>query len=82
MDIISDIKNFLISQRFIKESQAIHEEDSLLEDEIIDSLAILELTAFIEEKYGIKIEPHELVPENFDSLRALKDYVNSKQVKL
>jgi acyl carrier protein len=80
MDIITDIKNFLINQRFIKDSQTIHEEDSLLEDEIIDSLAILELTAFIEEKYGIKIDSHDLVPENFDSLRALRDYINTKLV--
>ncbi|NIS75870.1 MAG: acyl carrier protein [Deltaproteobacteria bacterium] len=77
-DIVPEIKQFLIDQRLVKGNSDIGEEDSLLEGEIIDSLGILELTVFIEARYGIKVDAHDLVPENFDSLAAIKNYVTSK----
>ena len=34
---------------------------------VIDSTGVLELVAFIEETYGIKVDDEEIVPENLDS---------------
>lgn len=78
MDIASEIKKFLMDQRLVKKNSDIGENVSLLEEEIIDSLGILELTVFIETRYGIKVDTHELVPDNFDSLSAIENYVSKK----
>jgi acyl carrier protein len=52
---------------------------SFLENGIIDSMNVLELVMFVEEKFKIKVDDSEIVPENFDSLSKLTAYVNSKQ---
>jgi len=45
--------------------------DTLVDDEILDSFAIISLVAALEEEYDITISPAELVPENFNSAEAL-----------
>ena len=39
--------------------------DKFVDDEILDSFAIISLVAALEEEYDITISPAELVPENF-----------------
>ena len=39
----------------------------LLEDHQLDSIQILELVDFIEEKFSIQVAVEELVPENFET---------------
>ncbi|HEY5906850.1 MAG TPA: acyl carrier protein, partial [Vicinamibacteria bacterium] len=43
-------------------------DDSFLDRGIIDSTGILELVAFLEDTYDIKVEDEELVPDNLDSI--------------
>ena len=45
--------------------------DTLVDDEILDSFAIISLVAALEEEYDITISPAELVPENFNSAEAI-----------
>lgn len=52
--------------------------DSLLEKGIIDSLGVLDLVNLIEERYGIKVEDEELIPENLDSIASLSNFVLRK----
>ena len=54
---------------------------SFLETGIVDSMGILELITFLEKNYGIKVEPAEMVPENFDSLNQLARFVSRKLQK-
>ena len=53
-------------------------DDSLIEKGLIDSTGVLELIAFLEQKYAIKIEDSELVPENLDSINALTRFIERK----
>lgn len=57
---------------------AMEDTDSLMENGIIDSLGVLELVTRIEEKYGIKVEDEELIPENLDSIASLSNFVLKK----
>jgi acyl carrier protein len=49
-----------------------------METGLIDSTGVLELVAFIEEKYGFKVADDELVPENLDSVANLAAFVAKK----
>jgi acyl carrier protein len=60
------------------DSIGLSEEDSLLETGVIDSTGVLELVAFIEETYGIKVEDEEIVPENLDSISNITSYIGGK----
>ena len=50
-------------------------EEALVDDNILDSFAIISLVSALEEEYGIIISPAELVPENFNSAKAIYDMV-------
>jgi acyl carrier protein len=53
-------------------------DDSFLENGIIDSVNVLELVMFVEEKFKARVDDSEIIPENFDSVRKLAAYVESK----
>jgi len=53
-------------------------DDSLLERGIVDSTGVLELVAFLEDKYEIQIPDSELVPTNLDSVNYLVQFVHRK----
>lgn len=48
---------------------------------LLDSLAMEQLIAFLENRFAISFSDEELVPENFDSMRSLADLVDAKKVK-
>jgi acyl carrier protein len=48
---------------------------------IVDSIATLKLVGFLEEKYGIQVEAHELNVNNFNTIADIARYVHSKLPK-
>jgi acyl carrier protein len=67
-------ENFL----FREDRLAIGECESLIEAGLIDSTGVLELVAFLEGEFGLRMADAEIVPENLDSIRAIVRYVESK----
>ena len=68
-----------IKDNFIKNTGIIIKENtSFLDEGIIDSTGVLELVAYIETTFKIKIEDEEIMPENFDSIKKLVDFVKNK----
>ena len=51
---------------------------SFMETGLVDSTGVLELVAFVEEKYAIKVGDDELVPDNLDSVANLAAFVVRK----
>jgi acyl carrier protein len=51
------------------------DDDSFIERGIIDSTAVMELVAFLEERYHIRLQDRELIPDNFDSINRLAQFV-------
>lgn len=49
--------------------------DDLLSNGIIDSLGILQVVAFIEERFHIQVPDEDVVFENFQSVKVLSDYL-------
>jgi acyl carrier protein len=49
----------------------LQDEDQLIETGIIDSLGIMTLLVFLEEKFSIQVSGDDLVPENFSSITAI-----------
>ena len=51
---------------------------SFMETGLIDSTGVLELVAFVESTYAIKVGDDELVPENLDSVARISAFVAKK----
>ncbi len=54
---------------------------SLLETGVLDSLSLLRLVVFIQERFGIVVDDVNLVPENFDTVDAICAYLRSTDGK-
>jgi acyl carrier protein len=54
-------------------------DENLLAQGIIDSMGILSLVSFMEARFGIKASDDDMVPENFETLEALRQFVERKK---
>ncbi len=79
MAISDQVRQFVVDNFLMGEdSKDLKEDTSFLEEGIIDSTGVLELVAFIEETYGIRIEDEELIPENLDSISNISSFIERK----
>jgi acyl carrier protein len=70
MDVKKELEDHLLKNLVLdKGITSLQPDDDLLSSEIIDSMGILQLVAFIEEKYGIEVGDEDIVPENFKTLQ-------------
>lgn len=69
------VDHFLFGQG----GDALGSEDSFLEKGLIDSTGVLEVVMFLEERFGIKVQDEELVPENLDSVGRIARFVERKR---
>ncbi|MEZ5540684.1 MAG: acyl carrier protein [Pseudomonadota bacterium] len=69
------LENYL----FTDDESALTNSDSFLELGILDSTGILEVILFLEEEFGIKVAPEEMIPENLDSVERIVNFIGQKQ---
>jgi acyl carrier protein len=72
------VKDFVVDNFLFGDQSRLDEHTSFMNEGIIDSTGILELIMFIEETFDIKIEDHELTPENLDSLNHISQFIQRK----
>ncbi|KQZ82899.1 acyl carrier protein [Mesorhizobium sp. Root157] len=68
------IENFLFGDT----SYDLAENASLIENDIIDSTAVLELVAFIEDSFDITMSDSDIVPANLDSVARISAFIGSR----
>ena len=78
-NIQADIRGFIIENfLFGQQSNQLTDDASFLDGGIIDSTGVLELIAFLEQRYAISIADEELVPANLDSVNRVSRFVQHK----
>ena len=55
---------------------ALGPEDDLLDDSIIDSLGIMRLIGFVEQRYGYVVPSEDVTVENFETVNAIVGYLH------
>lgn len=74
---IDSLRNFIRKQFLFDENATLGDDDPLF-PEVIDSLGVMEVVDFVEETYGVTIEEHELLADNFRSLNAMSSLIDRK----
>ncbi len=74
-DIIIEIIEELTDFKGLRENKNI----DLLENEILDSLAFIELINSLEEKFNVEIQPTQVNPDTWRSVEKISELVNSLQ---
>lgn len=74
-----DLRKFIVDTYLIgDESQSFSDSDSFMRTGIIDSTGVLELTAYLEQRFGFTVEDSEMTPTNLDSIDNLIAYISRK----
>jgi acyl carrier protein len=74
----AEIRAFIADRFLFGDDTKLGDDDSLLDAGIIDSTGILELISHLEERYGVKVNDDELVPENLDSIAGIAAFLAQK----
>lgn len=77
----SKIRDFVSKTFPAARKQTIRATDEWLQSGLIDSLGILDLVQFLEKQFRIHISDEELLPENFQSLSAVVNFVWRKAAR-
>jgi acyl carrier protein len=75
MDRKTVLVEFVKNEVMRNKNAKLNEDEDLLSAGILDSLAILQLVAYIEDQFGIKVPDEDVVFENFQSINALTSYL-------
>ncbi|HEY7746258.1 MAG TPA: acyl carrier protein [Desulfuromonadales bacterium] len=78
MKTIDRIRQFIVSELQADVGGGIADDDSLIDQGIIDSFGIMALLGFLEERFDVIIDGDELLPENFATLAAISALVEKK----
>ena len=70
------IRNFILTN-LVKESEHknLADSDNLIMEGIIDSLGLMKLITYLEEKFLIKLDDEDLTPDNFESIEIISSFI-------
>jgi acyl carrier protein len=78
-DIRSAVRTFILEDALVGEDPANLGDDLPLRTSgIIDSMGVIRLTSFLEERFGIRVDAHETGVENTDTVNAIVAFVATK----
>ena len=76
-DIQHSVRNFLTEHFLCGHAEQLPDDTSLLGD-VIDSVGVLHLVIFIQDRFGIEVDDDEVIPSNLDTVNNLVSYVARK----
>jgi acyl carrier protein len=75
LDIETKIARYVADKLRMGSSDVIAPDQSLFEAGVLDSVGIFDLVTFLEEEFGLSVGDEEIVPENFESVKAITAFV-------
>ena len=77
MSITNEIRNYIL-EASLEDIDKIKDETLIFEEGLLDSMGLLFLIEFLNEKYSLVVNDEELNPKNFESVNTIVAFVNSK----
>lgn len=68
-------ENFL----YARPDRVVGEDEHLMERGIVDSMGMMELIDFLEERFGVRPADEEITEQNFSTLARIGDFVSRKR---
>lgn len=80
MSVAAEVETFIVEEIALGQGpSSLAPDEDLLASGLIDSLGVTQLSAFLEERFGIAVTDADLVPGNFKTLERIETYVSSKR---
>lgn len=78
MEMRRSVRQFILENFYVGAAE-LEDDTSLIAAGLIDSTGMLELIAFLESEFAIRIADDEATPENLESVARIVSYVTRKQ---
>jgi acyl carrier protein len=75
----AQVRAFLTTNFFVADPAALGDGTSLLDAGVIDSTGVLEVIAYLERDFGLKVADEEILPENLDSIERIAGFIARKR---
>jgi acyl carrier protein len=80
-DVAQRIRQFIQQNFYVDDPARLGDDVSLVAEGIVDSTGMLEVIAFLEGQFGIKVEDRETVPANLETIGRIAEFVGRKSVR-
>lgn len=74
----TEVRDFIKKNFIYSDTKQLNDDESLLGSGVVDSTGVLELIAFLEERFQVKFADNELVADNFDSVTKIVSFIQRK----
>jgi acyl carrier protein len=71
------IRQYIVTNLIRNPKYKLGDTDKLISGGVIDSFSLVELSLFLEEKFGVRPDDTELNADNMDTVQMIADYVES-----
>ena len=69
---------YICEEIHMMEPDAITSEEDLLESDLLDSMGVMRLVAFIEGEFSVSVAPQDLTVENFSTIQNIESLIIAK----
>lgn len=69
------LQHFIETDLLAGQNATIAPDENLLLSGLVDSLGMLRLTGFIEERFGYRVPPEDVIIENFSTINVIVEYL-------
>ena len=76
-EIKKNVYDYVHENTFV-DKEKITEEVLIFQEGFLDSMGLIMLITFLEEKFKIKADDSDMVEENFESINAISEFVQKK----
>ncbi len=78
-DIAERVRDFIVDELgYVGARADLTKDYPLLDAQVIDSLSLFEIVAFIEASFDVQIDDEDVTAENFETLDAIERFVRSR----
>ena len=79
MSVMAELQDFIVDEITLGRAIGpVGPDDDLLANGIIDSLGVSQLLEFVHDRYGVDVGDDDLVPANFQNVRAIEAFIARK----
>ena len=80
MSLVEDLRYYILNQYLSGESiEKLGVNDNLIDNGILDSMTLLKFVSYLENNYELEISNEELTPDNFESIKAIAHFLETKK---
>jgi acyl carrier protein len=79
MTVEQRVRRFIIDNFYVSDAAALADDTLLVTTGVVDSTGMLEMIAFVEAEFGIRISDDEMIPENLESIERIAAFVARKR---